>query len=147
MKKHIKEWGYDIFFFALIIGMVAGFLIWKNIDRTKELRQWIQSLDEDKIEVTVEGDKYTLSLSEKKELVSYLQSIKKDDIELLKSTDSRQNGTEFRMEIIIEDKKYVLWKSFIVDGDALIEYKGEDYWIICNGLKEFLQQLYQKAGY
>ena len=66
-------------------------------------------------------------MAEKKELIGYLQSIKKDDIELLKSTDSRQNGTEFRMEIIIEDKKYVLWKSFIVDGDALIEYKGEDY--------------------
>ena len=86
-------------------------------------------------------------MAEKKELIGYLQSIKKDDIELLKSTDSRQNGTEFRIEIIMEDEKYELWKSFIVDGDALIEYKGEDYWIICNGFKEFLQQLYQKAGY
>lgn len=147
MKKHIKEWGYDIFFFLLIVGIIAGIWIWKNIDRTKEIRQWFQNLDEHKIEVTVEGDKYMLSLSEKKELVSYLQSIKKDDIELLKSTDSRQNGTEFRMEIIIEDKKYVLWKSFIVEGDALIEYKGEDYWIICNGLKKFLEQMYHKAEY
>ena len=33
MKKHIKEWGYDIFFFALIIGMIGGIWIWKNIDR------------------------------------------------------------------------------------------------------------------
>ncbi len=131
----------------MIIGIIIGIWIWKNIDCTKEIRQWFQNLDEHKIEATVEGDKYTLSLAEKKELIGYLQSIKKDDIELLKSTDSRQNGTEFRIEIIMEDEKYELWKSFIVDGDALIEYKGEDYWIICNGLKEFLQQLYQKAGY
>ncbi|MCI8669952.1 MAG: hypothetical protein HFI34_10625 [Lachnospiraceae bacterium] len=145
MKKYLKEWGYDIFFFALIIGMVAGIWIWKNIDRTKEIRQWIQSLDEDRMTVVVEQDKYTLSLQEKKKLLSYLKSMDKDDIELLKSTDSRSNGTEFYLEITLEGKRYLLWKSFIVSGDALIEYKGKDYWLVCDGLKEFLQQLYQKA--
>ncbi len=147
MKKHIKEWGYDIFFFALIIGMVAGFWIWKNIDRTKELRQWIQSLDEDKMTAVVERDKYTLSLSEKKELIGYLQSISKKDIELLKSTDARTGGTDYGIDIIIDNKTYRLGHSFIVNGDALIEYKGEDYWIICNGLKKFLEQMYYKAEY
>jgi hypothetical protein len=147
MKKHIKEWGYDIFFFALIIGMVAGFWIWKNIDRTKELRQWIQSLDEDKMTAVVERDKYTLSLSEKKELIGYLQSISKKDIELLKSTDARTGGTDYGIDIIIDNKTYRLGHSFIVNGDALIEYKGEDYWIICNGLKKFLEQMYHKAEY
>ena len=121
MKKHIKEWGYDIFFFALIIGMVAGFWIWKNIDRTKELRQWIQSLDEDKMTAVVERDKYTLSLSEKKELIGYLQSISKKDIELLKSTDARTGGTDYGIDIIIDNKTYRLSHSFIVNGDALIE--------------------------
>ena len=147
MKKHLKEWGYDIFFFALIIGMIAGIWIWKNIDRTKELRQWIQSLDEDKMTVVVERDKYTLSLSEKKELVGYLQSISKKDIELLKSTDARTGGTDYSIDIIIDNKTYKLGHSFIVSGDALIEYKGEDYWIICNGLREFLQQMHQKVEY
>ena len=81
MKKHIKEWGYDIFFFALIIGMIGGIWIWKNIDRTKEIRRWFQSLNQEKTEVVSWG-KRALESDEKKELIQLLHSISKKDIRL-----------------------------------------------------------------
>lgn len=146
MKNEKNTWGYDIFFFIMIIGMIAGIWIWKNIDRTKELRKWFNSLEAENMIVTIKGeDLYTLSLSEKQELIGFLRSIKKENIELLSSTDSRLNGTDFYIKIIIDNQTFNLEHSFIVSGDASIEYKGDDYWLVCDGLKEFLKRIYEKA--
>ncbi len=139
MKKHIKEWGYDIFFFALIIGMIGGIWIWKNIDRTKEIRRWLQSLNQEKTEVVSWG-KRALESDEKKELIQLLHSISKKDIRLADVQGDIGNGSDYCIYITVDDETYSLWHTFIVMADAMISYKGYDFWIHSDELKEFLEK-------
>ncbi|MDE7157709.1 MAG: hypothetical protein K2O02_07140 [Lachnospiraceae bacterium] len=139
MKKHIKEWGYDIFFFALIIGMIAGIWIWKNIDRTKEICQWFRSLNQENMEVVSWG-KRTLASDEKKELIQLLHSISKKDIQLADMQGDIGNGSDYCIYITVDDETYRLWHTFIDMADAMISYKGYDFWIHSDELREFLEQ-------
>ncbi len=139
MKKHIKEWGYDIFFFALIIGIIAGNWIWKNIDRTKEICQWFRSLNQENMEVVSWG-KRTLASDEKKELIQLLHSISKKDIQLADMQGDIGNGSDYCIYITVDDETYRLWHTFIDMADAMISYKGYDFWIHSDELREFLEQ-------
>ena len=77
---------------------------------------------------------------EKKELIQLLHSISKKDIRLADVQGDIGNGSDYCIYITVDDETYSLWHTFIVMADAMISYKGYDFWIHSDELKEFLEK-------